>query len=102
MRKYELVCVIQPDLDETAFNGVVEKVKGWISDSGGSVDKVDVWGRRKLAYIIKKQREGQYVLLNVTMNPTATAELERNLRYQEPIIASHAFCSGLVLCCIAR
>jgi small subunit ribosomal protein S6 len=86
MRKYELICVIQPDLDETAFNVVVEKVKGWISDSGGSVDKVDVWGRRKLAYIIKKQREGQFVLLNMTMNPTATAELQRNLRYQETLL----------------
>ena len=86
MRNYELVCVIQPDLDETAFNGVLEKVKSWISDSGGTVDKVDTWGRRKLAYIIKKHREGQFVLLNMTMNPTATAELQRNLRYQEPII----------------
>jgi small subunit ribosomal protein S6 len=86
MRKYELICVIQPDLDEAAFNGVVEKVKGWISESGGTIDKVDVWGRRKLAYIIKKQREGQYVLLNMTMNPSATSDLERNLRYQEPII----------------
>ncbi len=86
MRNYELVCVIQPDLDETAFNGVVEKVKGWITDSGGTVDKVDVWGRRKLAYIIKKQREGQFVLLNMTMNPTATAELQRNLRYQETLL----------------
>jgi small subunit ribosomal protein S6 len=86
MRNYELVCVFQPDLDETAFNSLLEKVKGWISESGGSVDKVDVWGRRKLAYIIKKQREGQFVLLNVTMNPAATASLERNLRYQEPVI----------------
>jgi len=86
MRKYELICVIQPDLDETAFNVVVEKVKSWISDSGGSIDKVDIWGRRKLAYIIKKHREGQYVLFNMTMNPAATSDLERNLRYQEPII----------------
>ena len=86
MRKYELVCIIQPDLDETAFTGVVEKVKGWIGEGGGTVDKVDVWGRRKMAYIIKKHREGQYVLLNMTMNPAATSDLERNLRYQEPII----------------
>jgi len=86
MRKYELVCVIQPDLDEAAFNGVIEKVKGWISESGGSIDKVDVWGRRKLAYLIKKHREGQYVLLNVSMSPSTIADLERNLRYQEPII----------------
>lgn len=86
MRKYELMCVIQPDLDETAFNSVLDKVKGWISDSGGSIDKAEVWGRRKLAYMIEKHREGQYVLLNVTMKPSATFELERNLRYQEPIM----------------
>ena len=86
MRKYELVCIIQPDLDETAFNGVLDRVKGWISDSGGSVDKVDVWGRRRMAYIIHKQKEGQYVLLNITINPSATSELERNLRFQEPIL----------------
>jgi small subunit ribosomal protein S6 len=86
MRNYELVCIIQPDLDEAAFNGVVDKVKGWISESGGSVDKAEVWGRRKLAYLINKQREGQYVLLNVTMSPAATSELERNLRFQEAIM----------------
>jgi small subunit ribosomal protein S6 len=86
MRNYELVCIIQPDLDETAFNGVLDKVKGWISESGGSVDKAEVWGRRRLAYLINKQREGQYVLLNVTLNPAATSELERNLRYQESIM----------------
>ena len=86
MRKYELICIIQPDLDETAFNGVLDRVKGWISDSGGSVDKVDVWGRRRMAYLIRKQKEGQYVLLNITLNPKATSELERNLRFQEPIL----------------
>jgi len=86
MRKYELMCIIQPDLDETAFNGVLDKVKGWVSDSGGSVDKAEVWGRRKLASYVKKQREGQYVLLNVTMSPTATSDLERNLRYQESVL----------------
>jgi small subunit ribosomal protein S6 len=86
MRKYELMCIIQPDLDETAMNGVLDKVKGWITDSGGNVDKAEVWGRRRMAYTINKHREGQYVLLNVTMNPTATSELERNLRYQESIM----------------
>lgn len=86
MRKYELMCILQPDLDETAFNGVLDKVKGWISESGGSVDKAEVWGRRKLASYVKKQREGQFVLLNVTLNPTATANLERNLRFQESVM----------------
>ena len=86
MRNYELVCIIQPDLDETAFNGVIDKLKGWVTESGGSVDKVDIWGRRRLAYHIRKQREGQYVLLNVTMNPAATSALERNIRFQESIM----------------
>ena len=86
MRNYELVCIVQPDLDETAFNGVLDRVKGWVTDSGGSVDKVDLWGRRRLAFPIRKQREGQYVLFNVSLNPAATAELERNIRFQETVI----------------
>ena len=86
MRNYELVCILQPDLDENAFNGVIDRLKGWVSESGGSVDKVDIWGRRKLAYPIRKQRDGQYVLLNVSLNPSATTELERNLRFQEAVL----------------
>jgi small subunit ribosomal protein S6 len=86
MRNYELVCIIQPDLDETAFKGAVEKVQGWVTESGGTVDKVDVWGRRRMAYSIRKQREGQYVLLNLTLAPKATGELERNIRFLEPVI----------------
>ena len=45
MRKYELVCLIQPDLDETAVNGVIERVKGWVTEAGGTVDKVDHVGQ---------------------------------------------------------
>ncbi len=86
MRKYELVCIVHPDLDETAFNGAVDKVKGWISDFGGSVDQVDVWGRRRLAYAIGKQREGNYVLLHAQLDPASLNELDRNLRFHEPVI----------------
>jgi len=86
MRNYELVCIIQPELDETAFNDAVDKVKGWISDAGGNVSKVDVWGKRRLAYLIRKQREGQYVLLNVSLPPAAATDLERNIRFLEPVM----------------
>ena len=86
MRKYEFVCIVHPDLDETAFNEAVDKIKGWISDGGGSVDKVDVWGRRKLAYTIKKQREGQYALLHIQMDPAALTELDRHMQFHEPVI----------------
>ena len=86
MRKYELVCIIQPDLDETAFKGALERVQGWVTEAGGSVDKVDVWGRRRLAFPIHKQRDGQYVLLNVTLDPKSTSALERNIRYFETVL----------------
>ncbi|KAF0106282.1 MAG: small subunit ribosomal protein S6 [Anaerolineaceae bacterium] len=86
MRKYELVCIIHPDLDEAGFNGIIEKVKGWVGETGGSVDKVEIWGRKRLASIIRKQREGQYVLFNLTMPAAATATLDQNLRFQEPVI----------------
>ncbi|MCC6568833.1 MAG: 30S ribosomal protein S6 [Anaerolineales bacterium] len=86
MRNYELVCIIQPDLDETAFKGAVEKIQGWVTEAGGTVEKVDVWGRRRLAYNIHKQREGQYVLLNLTIDPKSTTDLERNIRFLEPVM----------------
>jgi small subunit ribosomal protein S6 len=86
MRKYELVCIVHPELDEAGFNGIIEKVKGWVTESSGTVDKVDVWGRKRLAYLVRKQREGQYVLFNITLPATATTALDQNLRFQEPVI----------------
>ena len=86
MREYEVVVIIHPDLDETATKEVVERVKSWIADGEGTVDKVDPWGKRKLAYPIRKQTEGQYYLLKSKMSPSFVAEMERNLRFLEPII----------------
>ena len=86
MNNYEVVFIVHPDLDEPNLLGVIEKVKGWVTESGGTVDKVDVWGKRRLAYAIRKQREGQYVMFNVHLAPTSTIELERNLRFLEPVM----------------
>jgi small subunit ribosomal protein S6 len=86
MREYELILVIHPDLDETAFNDLVQRISGWIKDDGGDVIKIDIWGKRELAYPIRKQKQGQYVLLQVKMNPQFGAQLERNLRFLEPVI----------------
>ena len=83
MRNYELVCIFQPDMDEVAFKGAVERVSNWVTEAGGSVDKLEVWGRRRLAYIIRKQTEGQYVLMNISLDPKAASGLERNIRYLE-------------------
>jgi len=86
MRNYELVCIFQPDLDETAFKGAVERVSNWVTEADGSMDKLEVWGRRRLAYIIRKQTEGQYVLLNISLDPKAASGLERNIRYLETVM----------------
>jgi small subunit ribosomal protein S6 len=86
VRNYELVFIVHPDLDDNAFKDIVEKVQGWITESGGSVAKVDLWGKRKMAYPIRKQRDGQYVLFNTQMDPTFSATLERNLRLTEPVM----------------
>ena len=86
MRNYEVVLIVNPDLDETALNGVVDRVKAWITDAGGTVAKVDLWGKRRMAYLIRKQREGQYVLVVSQFAPSFTAVLERNLRFLEPVM----------------
>lgn len=86
MRNYELTCIIHPDLDETAFNDALDKIKSWISESDGKVEKVDLWGRRKMAYMIRKQLEGQYVLIHASMPASAITELDRKLRFLEPLM----------------
>jgi small subunit ribosomal protein S6 len=86
MREYEIVYIAHPDLEENALNEVTEKVKGWVTEAGGSIIKADFWGRRRLAYAIKKQKEGQYMLLRVKLEPTSVSAIERNLRFLEPVM----------------
>ncbi len=86
MREYELTIVVHPDLDETALAETVSRVSSWVTDAGGTVVKVDNWGKRQLAYLIRKVRQGQYVLLNIEMDPAQCAGLERNLRFLEPVM----------------
>jgi len=86
MRPYEIVFIAHPDLDEAALQNTIESVKGWITASGGEIVKVDPWGKRQLAYPIRKRREGYYVLIQANMPPNAVATLERNMRLHEPIM----------------
>jgi small subunit ribosomal protein S6 len=86
MRNYEIAYIVHPDLDEDAFKGIQERVAGWVTENGGTVIKTDLWGKRRLAYEIRKQTEGQYVLLYADMDPASTAEVERNLRLHESIM----------------
>lgn len=86
MRTYEAVLIVDPDLDEEALTGVVDRVKAWMTESGGTITKVDMWGKRRMAYLIRKKREGNYVLIVAELDPSSTAELERNLRFLEPVM----------------
>lgn len=86
MRAYELVFIAVPDLEKTALDELVEKVAGWIKDGDGSIAKIDRWGKRELAYPIRKLKEGQYVLMDIQMDPANCAGLERNLRLTEPVM----------------
>lgn len=86
MRNYELVFIIQPDLDETGVKGIVDKVQGWITEAGGTIAKIDNWGKKRMAYQINKRREGQYILVEMQMPPTYSNELERNMRFLEPVM----------------
>ena len=88
MRKYEIIFIAHPDLDEENLNNVVEKVKGWIADDKGEVVSVDNWGKRRMAYRIRKQRDGQYVLITANMEPAAVKNLSQNMRFVESIMRS--------------
>jgi small subunit ribosomal protein S6 len=86
MRNYEIMFIAHPDLDDASLNTLLEKAKGWVTSTGGQVTQVDLWGRRRLAYPIRKQSEGQYILMQTQMPPTGTGEVERNMRLTEQVM----------------
>ena len=86
MRQYELIFIVHPDLDDDALNEVIDRVSSWISDEDGEITNTELWGKRKLAYPIRKQLEGFYVVMQTKMTMTADSQLERNLSYLEPVM----------------
>lgn len=86
MQQYELGIVVRPTLSDEEVKGVVEKLKSTIVAQGGTVQDVDFWGKRKLAYPIDKQREGYYVFLRFSLSPKNVAEVSRVARYTEDIL----------------
>jgi len=86
VRQYELIFIVHPDLDDDALNEVIDRVSSWISDEDGEITNTELWGKRKLAYPIRKQPEGFYVVMQTKMILTADSQLERNLSYLEPVM----------------
>ncbi len=86
MRSYELVFIIHPELDGDGLTDAIDTVKGLVERSGGKVTQVEPWGLRRLAYPIQDQWEGQYVLMQLDLEPQSVAELERGLKLTEPVM----------------
>ncbi|OPA79027.1 30S ribosomal protein S6 [Paenibacillus selenitireducens] len=85
MRKYEVMYIIRTDIEQEVVQAAVEKFQGIISN-GGEITKHDVLGKRRLAYEIKKFRDGHYVLVNFTAEPAVVAELERVMKISDEVI----------------
>lgn len=85
MNKYETMYIISPTVDDEQVKALVEKFNDLISEHG-EIEKVEEWGRKKLAYEVQDQKEGYYVLVYFTANPEFPAELERIFKINEDIL----------------
>ena len=86
IRNYETIFILHPSLDEEAVKANIEKFKGVIENGGGTVENVDFWGKRKLAYEIAKVNEGFYTLINFEANTELPKELDRVFRITDGVI----------------
>ena len=86
MRNYEGVFIISPDLSAEASKSTVAQIEELVSKSGGRVDGLQDWGRRRLAYKIKKKQEGNYVILNFQLDSAQTKRLEQVLRLNDNLL----------------
>ncbi|MCT1690041.1 MULTISPECIES: 30S ribosomal protein S6 [Brevibacterium] len=88
MRHYELMLILDPELEDRSVDTTVEKLLKVVPADGGTVDNVDVWGRRRFAYEINKKAEGTYVVVDFHAKPDTTKELDRQLGLNETVLRS--------------
>jgi small subunit ribosomal protein S6 len=86
MRHYEIMVILDPTLDERTVQPTLDNFLNVIRTSGGNVEKVEVWGKRRLSFEINKQTEGIYAVLDVNSEPDAVKELDRQLGLQESVL----------------
>ena len=86
MREYELMVILYPSIDERTVAPQMEKYLEQVTANGGSVEKVDIWGKRRLAYDILKRSEGIYVVINMTTTPEIALEINRLMTLNESIL----------------
>jgi small subunit ribosomal protein S6 len=86
MRRYEMMIILDPGLEENTIQPSLDQFLTVVKDGGGSVDKVDVWGRRRLAYEIDKKSEGIYAVIDMNAEPGTVRELDRQLGLNEAVL----------------
>jgi small subunit ribosomal protein S6 len=86
MRKYEIMVILDPDTDERTVQPTLEQFLTVITKGGGTVDSLDIWGRRRFAYEIQKKAEGIYAVINLTANPADVKELDRQFSINETVM----------------
>jgi small subunit ribosomal protein S6 len=86
MRHYEVMVILDPTLEERTIQPSLDAFLSVVKNDGGTVEKVDVWGRRRMAYEINKHAEGIYAVVDLTANPAAVQELDRQLNLNESVL----------------
>ncbi|MGF7121982.1 30S ribosomal protein S6 [Rhodococcus sp. TAF43] len=94
MRHYELMVILDPSLDERTVAPSLDTFLNVVRKDGGSVDKVDVWGKRRLAYEIAKNSEGIYAVIDITAEPATVNELDRQLGLNESVLRTKVLRHG--------
>jgi small subunit ribosomal protein S6 len=86
MRKYEVMVILDPNLEERTIAPSLDAFLSVVKKDGGSVDKVDIWGKRRLAYEIDKHAEGIYAVIDLSAEPASVLELDRQLNLNEAVL----------------
>jgi len=86
MRHYEMMIILDPELEERTVVPSLEKFLDVVRTGGGTVDKVDIWGKRRLAYEIDKKTEGIYAVVDMQAEPATAKELDRQLNLNESVL----------------
>ncbi|NTW39251.1 MAG: 30S ribosomal protein S6 [Cellulomonadaceae bacterium] len=86
MRHYELMVILDPEIEERTVAPSLDKYLSVVTTAGGTIDKVDIWGRRRLAYEILKKTEGIYAVVDFTAEPATAKELDRQLGLNEAVL----------------
>ncbi|MEZ0263803.1 MAG: 30S ribosomal protein S6 [Phycisphaerae bacterium] len=94
MRQYEVMVILDPDLDERTVAPSLDTYLNVVRQSGGSVENVDIWGKRRLAYEINKKSEGIYAVIDLTAAPDAVKELDRQLGLNESVVRTKVIRPG--------